>query len=106
MPSYTIGCASPEYCGAVPEPFSRVRHTPFSVPTFATLIAFSGEYRWLKRLPPLVGQLARGGVLSVRPAKSLAPVCAKPANDTAAAAPSTAARKEECMLPPRRRLAA
>ena len=29
-PSWTTGCASPEYCGATPEPRKRARHTPLS----------------------------------------------------------------------------
>ena len=32
-PSCTTGCASPEYCGATPEPLSRARHTPLSSAT-------------------------------------------------------------------------
>src|SRR3989442_14798180 len=60
-PSYTIGCAKPEYCGEVPEPRRRARQTPFSCATLVRLMAVSGEYRWLYRLPPLVGQLVVGG---------------------------------------------
>src|SRR5215510_11339529 len=63
-PSYTSGCAKPEYCGAVPEPPRRARHTPLSCVTLVRLIVLSGEYRWLKRLPPLVGQLVAGGAVN------------------------------------------
>src|SRR5215471_9484358 len=42
-PSYTMGCAKPEYCGAVPEPRKRARQTPFSWLTLDRLIAFRGE---------------------------------------------------------------
>ena len=42
-PSYTSGCAKPEYCGAVPEPRRRARHTPLSCATLARLMAVSGE---------------------------------------------------------------
>jgi hypothetical protein len=35
--------AKPEYCGAVPEPRRRARHTPLSCATLLRLIALSGE---------------------------------------------------------------
>src|SRR6476469_2565457 len=37
-PSYTRGCAKPEYCGAAPEPRRRARQTPLSCATFALLM--------------------------------------------------------------------
>jgi len=42
-PSTTMGCASPEYLAAVPEPFSFVCHTPFSWSTLDASISLSGE---------------------------------------------------------------
>src|SRR6185295_19572731 len=60
-----MGCAKPEYCGAVPEPRRRARHTPFNCATLARLIAFSAEYRWLYRLPPFVGQPEAGSAVSL-----------------------------------------
>ena len=42
-PSYTSGCAKPEYCGAAPEPRRRARHTPLSCATLERLMAVSGE---------------------------------------------------------------
>ena len=42
-PSWTTGCASPEYCGATPEPRKRARHTPLSPATLLASIWFSGE---------------------------------------------------------------
>ena len=36
-PSWTIGCASPEYCGATPEPFRCVRQTPLSCANVAAV---------------------------------------------------------------------
>jgi len=47
-----------------------VRHTPFSRETLVRLIDSSGEKRWLKRLPPLVGQRAVGGAVSAAVEKS------------------------------------
>src|SRR5215510_12152162 len=46
-PSCTMGCAKPEYCGALPEPRRRARQTPLSCVTLARLIVVSGEKRWL-----------------------------------------------------------
>jgi len=41
--SCTTGCASPEYCGAAPEPRKRVRQTPVSCATLLASIWLSGE---------------------------------------------------------------
>src|SRR3954470_18894805 len=75
-PAYTIGCAKPEYCGAVPEPRRRARQTPLSCATLERLMRVSGEYRWLYRLPPLVGQPPVGGAVSAAPNGSCAAACA------------------------------
>src|SRR5262245_17767196 len=53
-PSYTSGCASPEYFAPVPEPLRRALHTAFSRATFSWFIWIRGENRRLNRSPPLV----------------------------------------------------
>src|SRR4051794_27443944 len=53
-PLYSIGCPSPEYLLARPEPCRCVRHTPFSFATFPSLIESSSEYRWFIVEPPFV----------------------------------------------------
>src|SRR6266516_3249677 len=55
-PSWTIGWASPEYLTFIPEPSRCARHTAFKLATVWRLICVRGEYFWLKKLPPLLGQ--------------------------------------------------
>src|SRR5438876_424962 len=93
-----MGCAKPEYCGAAPEPRRRARQTPLSCATLVRLMAASGEYRWLYRLPPLVGQLAVGGAVSRAAEKS-----PEVATSAATAADSVAAMAQRITMLFRRR---
>src|SRR5262245_31466813 len=106
MPSSTSGAAKPEYCGWLPEPRSRARHTPLSCATLPRLIAVSGDQRWLARLPPLVGQAADGGAANAAPEKRgwLSRVdCADPvATKSAASVANPAADRNKRMIPPTR----
>src|ERR1700678_2399530 len=63
-PSYTSGCACPEYCAPMPDPLRCVRQTPFRSLTLSRLMAVSGEYLWLKRVPPFVIQPSLGGTIN------------------------------------------
>ena len=66
-PSWTRGCASPKYFGSRPEPPRRARQTALRPATFSRVICRSGEYRRLKRSPPLVSHSVVGNELSWRP---------------------------------------
>src|SRR6186997_2226089 len=92
-----MGCAKPEYCGALPEPRRCVRQTPLSCATFVRLIDVSGEYRWLCRLPPLVGQPRVGSADKAAAEKSLF-VWAKPDATSNTATPTDTAPKHDTRI--------
>src|SRR4026207_1643408 len=64
-------------------------------------MALSGEYRWLKRLPPLVGQLGVGAAVSFAPAKSCPPClfCAWPDETSKTEIAPSAAKNDRRIVP-------
>src|ERR1700733_14958951 len=60
----------------MPDPLRCVRQTPFRSFTLSRLIAASGEYLWLKRVPPFVIHPFVGGAINCCAVKAGAGVIA------------------------------